>query len=311
VLRFEVSGETVATFREAMAKIRRDAGESLDDDAALLLFSRHVLEGPRDEGRSSYQVALTVCDTCRRGTQQGRGESVEVSATAVEMAECDAQHIGHVGVVVGGVHVGKSGVHVTAPADDLTATGVHVTARADDLTAPGPHVHVTAAGDDPTAPSAHVDVRAEPARAKQSIPPARRRMVLRRDGGCCRVPGCRNATFVDIHHLRPRAAGGSNDSKNLVTLCGAHHHAIHDGKLRCEGTLATGLTFRHADGIPYGQTPVPRSADRRAQVFRALMHMGFREVEVREALGRVSQAAELAVDSLLREALRALVPATR
>ena len=94
VLRFEVSGETLATFREAMAKIRRDAGEALDEDAALLLFSRHVLEGPQDEGRSSYQVALTVCDRCRHGTQQGRGELVEVSPSAVAMAECDGQCIG-------------------------------------------------------------------------------------------------------------------------------------------------------------------------------------------------------------------------
>ena len=35
VLRLEVSGEVLATFREAMAKIRRDAGEALDDDAAV------------------------------------------------------------------------------------------------------------------------------------------------------------------------------------------------------------------------------------------------------------------------------------
>ena len=40
VLRLELSGDTFATFREAMAKIRRDAGESLDDDAAILLFCR-------------------------------------------------------------------------------------------------------------------------------------------------------------------------------------------------------------------------------------------------------------------------------
>src|SRR5690606_31185403 len=46
VLRFEVTGEVLATVREALAKIRRDAGESLDDDAALLLLARAALEGP-------------------------------------------------------------------------------------------------------------------------------------------------------------------------------------------------------------------------------------------------------------------------
>jgi hypothetical protein len=97
VLRLEVSGEVLATFREAMAKVRRDAGEALDDDAAVLLLCRQALEGPRDEGRSSYQVALTVCEHCRNGTQQGRGELVAVAPEVVEMAECDAQHLGRFG----------------------------------------------------------------------------------------------------------------------------------------------------------------------------------------------------------------------
>src|SRR6187399_895506 len=96
VLRLDLSGEVFATFREAMAKVRRDAGESLDDDAAMLLLCRQALGGPRDPGRSSYQIALTVCESCRRATQQGRGELIEVGPAVVEMAECDGQHIGHV-----------------------------------------------------------------------------------------------------------------------------------------------------------------------------------------------------------------------
>ena len=69
VLRLDLSGEVFATFREAMAKIRRDAGEALDDDAAILLLCRQALEGPKDPGRSSYQIALTVCESCRRAHQ--------------------------------------------------------------------------------------------------------------------------------------------------------------------------------------------------------------------------------------------------
>lgn len=49
-LRFEVTGEVLATFREAMAKIRRDAGEPLDDDAALLALARLVLGGREKQG---------------------------------------------------------------------------------------------------------------------------------------------------------------------------------------------------------------------------------------------------------------------
>jgi hypothetical protein len=40
VLRFEVSGEVLASVREALTKIRRDAGEALDDEAALLQMAR-------------------------------------------------------------------------------------------------------------------------------------------------------------------------------------------------------------------------------------------------------------------------------
>ena len=289
VLRFDVSGETLATFREAMAKIRRDTGEALDDDAALLLFSRHVLEGPRDDGRSSYQLALTVCERCRRGTQHGRGELVEVSPSAVEMAECDEQWVGHLDAAAADAHVG-------------TDVRAHVGTRVDaDVRN---HVRTRVDADVRN----HVGTRDAAARAKQSIPPARRRQVLRRDGGCCQVPGCRNGTFVDVHHLCPRAEGGTNELENLVTVCGAHHRAIHEGRLVNEGTRSTGLTFRHADGTRYGGPLSPAGADLRAQVFRALTHMGFRESEAKHALARVPADPEITLKSLLGAALRELAP---
>ncbi|HEY8944685.1 MAG TPA: hypothetical protein VIM73_10505, partial [Polyangiaceae bacterium] len=99
VLRFEVSGETLATFREAVAKLRREAGEHLDDDATLLLLARQVLGGPTGEGRASYQIALDVCEDCRRARQTGDGELFEVSPAALEMAACDEQKLAsaHVG----------------------------------------------------------------------------------------------------------------------------------------------------------------------------------------------------------------------
>jgi RuvA, C-terminal domain len=81
-----------------MAKVRKDAGSPLDDDAQLLLVSRHILGGPTDTGRANYQVMLTVCDQCGRGWQQGRGEQIEVSSDIVEMASCDAQQVGPIAV---------------------------------------------------------------------------------------------------------------------------------------------------------------------------------------------------------------------
>jgi hypothetical protein len=249
VLRLEVSGEVLATFREAMAKVRREAGEALDDDAAVLLLCRQTLGGPRDDGRASYQVALTVCEHCRRGMQQGRGELVEVPREIVEMAACYGQDVGQ----VDGAHVGAK-------------------------------------------------------RATQAVAPALRRKVTRRDEGRCRVPGCRHAVFTDVHHLRLRSEGGESTLENLVTLCPAHHRAIHRGELVVDGESSDGLDFRHADGTPYGELPSPAAADLRAKAYRALTAMGYRETEAKRALARVPESASGTLEQLVRMALRELTP---
>jgi hypothetical protein len=170
VLRFEVSAATLATFREAMAKLRRTAGESLDDDAALLLLARQVLEGQSDEGRSSYQIAVTVCERCERGFQQGQGELVEIDAATIEAAKCDAQAIGSLHTAA--AHVGTT--------DTRVGNG---TLRS--------------------------------ARAKQNIPPATRRLVMRRHARRCVVPRCQHSRFVDVHHLYLRSEGGDHDPDSL------------------------------------------------------------------------------------------------
>jgi hypothetical protein len=275
VLRLELSGEVLATFRDAMAKIRRDAGEPLDDDAAILLLARSVLGGPRDEGRSSYQVALTICECCGRGRQQGHGELMEVAPEVVEMATCDAQNIGHV-------------------LPDADAGGGSPSP---------PDAHVSAGA------MSHSDAKAEPlslARATQTIPPALRRAVLRRDGTRCRVPGCRHATFVDVHHLVPRADGGAHTSDNLVTLCSAHHRATHRGALLIEGTVSTGLCFLHSDGTVYGGSSDPVVASVRAKASRALELMGYRPSQVKRALVRIHESREASVAHVIRQALQEL-----
>ncbi|MEN8377134.1 MAG: hypothetical protein ABFS34_17050, partial [Gemmatimonadota bacterium] len=95
-LRFEVSAATWALFREARARVEDDVGESLDDDALIASVARYVLGGPTDVGRSSYQIAVTVCASCERGFVQGKGELVEVDRSMLECANCDAQHLGRV-----------------------------------------------------------------------------------------------------------------------------------------------------------------------------------------------------------------------
>ena len=186
-----------------------------------------------------------------------------MSADVADMADCDAQHIGHINA---------------RPAND------------------------DASRDDPAA-RAHVG-----ARATQTIPPSVRRAVIRRDQHRCRIPGCRNATFVDIHHIRARADDGDHHSDNLITLCGAHHRAAHRGKLVIDGT-AGALLVRHADGRAYGQAIQPRSAEIRAKTFAALRGLGFREREIRTVLDTMTRDIELreaSVERWLREALQRL-----
>jgi hypothetical protein len=64
-------------------------------------------------------------------------------------------------------------------------------------------------------------------RNRATIPPGVRREVMARDGHRCRAPGCGSARFLEVHHVVPRAAGGSNGPDNLVTLCSACHRLMH------------------------------------------------------------------------------------
>jgi 5-methylcytosine-specific restriction endonuclease McrA len=78
--------------------------------------------------------------------------------------------------------------------------------------------------------------RIEHGRAKQDVPPATVRAIWRRDGSRCRVPGCRSARGLEIHHLVHREHGGSHDPSNLILICSSCHQAHHDGRLNISGT---------------------------------------------------------------------------
>ena len=72
-------------------------------------------------------------------------------------------------------------------------------------------------------------------RATRSIPPAIRRALRARDGGC-RFPGCGERRFVEAHHLRHWAHGGPTALSNLVALCPFHHRLHHEEGYHLEGT---------------------------------------------------------------------------
>jgi len=68
----------------------------------------------------------------------------------------------------------------------------------------------------------------------RTIPPATRRAVLHRDRYRCKVPGCTNLLWLDVHHAVERHRGGTHEESNLVCLCGTHHDLTHDGRMAVE-----------------------------------------------------------------------------
>lgn len=69
-------------------------------------------------------------------------------------------------------------------------------------------------------------------RRTRSIPPALRRALEVRDGGC-RFPGC-NARFTDGHHVTHWADGGPTSLANCLLLCRVHHRLVHEDGWRVE-----------------------------------------------------------------------------
>ena len=64
-------------------------------------------------------------------------------------------------------------------------------------------------------------------RLRMSLWPKLRAMVLERDGGRCSCCGAdlspRPGWLVEVHHVVPRRLGGSEDPRNLKTLCSDCH----------------------------------------------------------------------------------------
>ena len=65
------------------------------------------------------------------------------------------------------------------------------------------------------------NVDGERARAVQDVTPATRKAVFARDKHRCRVPGCRSARNLEVHHIVHREDGGSHEPSNLVLLSSA------------------------------------------------------------------------------------------
>ena len=104
------------------------------------------------------------------------------------------------------------------------------------------------------------DERGEPlsvGRKTRTIPPAIRRALVSRDGGC-RFPGCTNHRFVVGHHIQHWSDGGETSLDNLVLLCEHHHHLVHEGGFDCRRTEGGEIYFVDTRDEPLSEFVKPR-----------------------------------------------------
>ncbi|MCB9561529.1 MAG: HNH endonuclease [Kofleriaceae bacterium] len=107
-LSLEVGTETLALWRDARLALELERGGAVSDDELLATMCREMLGGGRvgapdhaggdasPAGRAAYQIALTVCPTCDRTTQDGGGRAIEVPPAVGARARCDATVLGRV-----------------------------------------------------------------------------------------------------------------------------------------------------------------------------------------------------------------------
>lgn len=93
-------------------------------------------------------------------------------------------------------------------------------------------------------------------RAQHIVPTRTRTIIERRDGACCRVPGCTATLGLEVHHIIHWEHDGPTDTWNLVLICGHHHRLHHRGRLGLTGNAdrPDGVEFRNQHGNVIAQS---------------------------------------------------------
>jgi len=87
-----------------------------------------------------------------------------------------------------------------------------------------------------------------------------RRALHRRDLGMCRFPGCAATSWLHAHHIIHWADEGPTDLDNLVSVCGFHHHLVHEGGWSV-AIADHAVVWSDPDGIPATVEPLSGNAD--------------------------------------------------
>jgi hypothetical protein len=145
----------------------------------------------------------------------------------------------------------------------------------------------------------------------QDVTPAVRKLVLARDRHRCRVPGCRSAQHIDVHHIIHRWQGGSHEPSNLVALCSGHHAAHHEGCLAIRGTADALEVVRAQQHEPenfHGEIVEAKASkidEMRADATPALTGLGFTKREATRAVSEtLAEDEPRDLEALIRGARR-------
>src|SRR6202044_3295080 len=93
-------------------------------------------------------------------------------------------------------------------------------------------------------------------RVRRSPTLAQRIEIDRRDKGC-RFSSCSYRDFTEVHHVVHWTLGGETNLSNLITLCGRHHHAVHELGWSMKGNADGLMTFQGPHGHQMTSLPSP------------------------------------------------------
>lgn len=74
---------------------------------------------------------------------------------------------------------------------------------------------------------------------------SRREAVLHRDNYTCQCCGKKNCR-LEVHHIKFRSNGGTDDEENLITLCTDCHKGVHDGTIELNKKLKKSKNLKYA-----------------------------------------------------------------
>jgi hypothetical protein len=254
VLRFEVKLDTAALVREYQKKRAKQLGQLIDDDLLIREVFQFALDRLVEQRRDAVQVvnaanAMNAANAANAANAPAVSGTPAVSLTShaprtmpsnPQEASSDLEDPAR----EGGAITARTRDVASRPRYQVSISTCDVCKRgwldaAGTSTLLGPAELATALCD--CEEIGRVDHAGPVVRKRNTIPPAVKRKALARDRHRCQVPGCRS-TNIDVHHLHARALGGTHDEWNLITLCEAHHLAIHRGTLVAIGR-APNVTF--------------------------------------------------------------------